>query len=94
MEGIWATADRTLCLTQSIVENCLEGAPREGILNVQVYGPICPIANMSAPGNNEFVLLHRYWLQNEHCQNLNIRTQSLDRNAKKSILVWMDGGLS
>ncbi|MDZ4957130.1 carboxylesterase family protein, partial [Clostridium perfringens] len=35
---------------------------------------------------------HRYWLQDENCQNLNIWTKALDENAKKPVLVWLHGG--
>jgi para-nitrobenzyl esterase len=66
--------------------------PWEGVLSAQVWGPICPIPNMTAPGPDEFVFPHRYWLQNEHCQVLNIWTQDLTRTAKKPVMVWMHGG--
>lgn len=35
---------------------------------------------------------HRYWIQNDHCQNLNVWTQSLDTEAKKPVLVFFHGG--
>ena len=40
----------------------------------------------------EVLVPHRYWPQNEHCQNLNIWTQSLDPDAKKPVMVWLHGG--
>lgn len=30
--------------------------------------------------------------QDEHCQNLNVWTQSLDPGAKKPVMVWLHGG--
>ncbi len=66
--------------------------PWEGIKNAQVWGPVCPIPAMNMPGIDEFVFPHRYWLENEHCQVLNIWTQSLDPKAKKPVMVWMHGG--
>ena len=32
----------------------------------------------------EVLVPHRYWPQDEHCQNLNVWTQSLDPGAKKA----------
>jgi para-nitrobenzyl esterase len=66
--------------------------PWEGIKSAQAWGPVCPIANVTAPGIDEFVFPHRYWLENEHCQVLNIWTQDLSRAAKKPVMVWMHGG--
>lgn len=66
--------------------------PWEGIKSAQAWGPVCPIPDMTQPGNDEFVFPHRYWLQNEHCQVLNIWTQSLSPTAKKPVMVWMHGG--
>jgi para-nitrobenzyl esterase len=63
----------------------------EGIKNAQAFGPVCPIPAMSAPGADEFVFPHRYWLENEHCQMLNIWTQGLG-GKKKPVMVWMHGG--
>ena len=64
----------------------------EGIKNAQAWGPVCPIPASNAPGRDEFVFPHRYWLENEHCQVLNIWTQSISSNVKKPVLVWMHGG--
>ncbi len=66
--------------------------PWEGIKSAQAWGPVCPIVNMTKPGADEFVFPHRYWLQNEACQVLNIWTQNPSRTAKKPVMVWMHGG--
>jgi para-nitrobenzyl esterase len=66
--------------------------PWEGVKSAQAWGPVCPIVNMTAPGVDEFVFPHRYWLENEHCQVLNIWTQDLSPANKKPVMVWMHGG--
>lgn len=66
--------------------------PWDGIKSAQAWGPVCPIPAMSAPGRDEFVFPHRYWLENEHCHVLNIWTQGLAATAKKPVMVWMHGG--
>jgi para-nitrobenzyl esterase len=66
--------------------------PWDGIKSAQAWGPVCPIPEMTAPGVDEFVFPHRYWLQNDHCQVLNIWTQSLGSQVKKPVMVWMHGG--
>ena len=66
--------------------------PWDGIKSAQAWGPVCPIPDMTAPGPDEFVFPHRYWIQNEHCQVLNIWTQSTAKTAKKPVMVWMHGG--
>ena len=40
----------------------------------------------------ELLVPHRYWPQNENCLNLNIWTQTLEKGAKKPVLVWIHGG--
>ena len=66
--------------------------PWTGIKSAQAWGPVCPIPEMTTPGVDEFVFPHRYWLQNDHCQVLNIWTQSLGSSVKKPVMVWMHGG--
>ena len=51
--------------------------PWNGIKSAQAWGPVCPIPKLTEPGVDEFVFPHRYWLENEHCQVLNIWTQNL-----------------
>jgi para-nitrobenzyl esterase len=64
--------------------------PWEGIKSAQAWGPVSPIPVMDSPGQDEFVFPHRYWLENEHCQVLNIWTQNTA--AKKPVMVWIHGG--
>ena len=66
--------------------------PWVGIKSAQAWGPVCPIPAATGPGGDEFVFPHRYWLQNEHCQVLNVWTQSTSRAAGKPVMVWFHGG--
>jgi para-nitrobenzyl esterase len=66
--------------------------PWTGVKNAQVYGAICPIPEQANVGADELVFPHRYWIQNEHCQYLNVWTQNLAPAAKKPVMVWMHGG--
>lgn len=65
--------------------------PWEGIKDALSYGYVCPLLHQETP-NGEVLVPHRYWPMSEHCQNLNIWTQSLDPKAKKPVLVWLHGG--
>lgn len=65
--------------------------PWEGVKDALSYGFVCPLMQQETP-NGEVMVPHRYWPMDEHCQNLNIWTQSLDPQAKKPVLVWLHGG--
>ncbi|WP_058188869.1 carboxylesterase/lipase family protein [Terracidiphilus gabretensis] len=66
--------------------------PWQGIKSAQSWGPVCPIPPMAHVGIDEFVFPHRYWVEDEHCQILNIWTQSTSASAKKPVMVWLHGG--
>jgi para-nitrobenzyl esterase len=66
--------------------------PWDGIKSAQAWGPVSPIPVQDKPGPDEFVFPHRFWLENEACQVLNIWTQNASAAAKKPVMVWMHGG--
>jgi para-nitrobenzyl esterase len=66
--------------------------PWEGIRSAQTWGPVCPIPPMTAVSVDDFVFPHRYWVENEHCQFLNVWTQSASATTKKPVMVWIHGG--
>ena len=71
-------------------------APREigewsGEMEAVSYGCVCPLLKTERPVN-ELLVPHRYWIQDENCQNLNIWTPVLDPEAKLPVLVWIHGG--
>ena len=63
----------------------------KGVRNAIAYGRICPILRDPVP-DDEICVPHRFWPESEHCQNLNIWTDSLDPAAKKPVMVWFHGG--
>ncbi|MCM1175984.1 MAG: carboxylesterase family protein [Blautia sp.] len=63
----------------------------EGVKDAASYGFVCPLMNQETP-NGELLVPHRYWPQDEHCQNLNIWTKALDEKAGKPVVVWLHGG--
>lgn len=65
--------------------------PWEGVKDALSYGFVCPLLHQETP-NGEVLVPHRYWPMDEHCQNLNIWTQTLDPAAKKPVMVWLHGG--
>ena len=65
--------------------------PWEGVKDALSYGYVAPLLHQETP-NGEVLVPHRYWPMSEHCQNLNIWTQSLDPKAKKPVMVWLHGG--
>lgn len=62
----------------------------EGVLDCTSYGYVCPIRTPGKP-NGEVNIPHRYWVQNEDCQNLNLWTPALD-GKKRPVMVWLHGG--
>ncbi len=66
--------------------------PWEGIKSAQAWGPVCPIVNMTEPGIDEFVFPHRYWVENEHCQVLNVWTPQMSSATKRPVMMWFHGG--
>ncbi len=64
----------------------------DGVKNAQVWGPVCPAPEQTTVGSDELVFPHRYFIANEHCQYLNVWTQSLTPAVKKPVMVWMHGG--
>lgn len=70
-----------------------EEAPSwEGVKDAQGYGPISPIPEHTTVSTDEFNVPHRYWIQDENCQYLNIWTQDMNTAAKKPVMVWLHGG--
>lgn len=65
--------------------------PWEGIKSATSYGYVCPLMQQDNP-TAELMVPHRYWPMDEHCQNLNIWTKEIDKEAKKPVLVWIHGG--
>ena len=63
----------------------------DGIRNCNAYGYICPILSSPAP-SDEISVPHRFWPENEHCQNLNVYTDTINEDKKKPVLVWLHGG--
>ncbi|HVW74537.1 MAG TPA: carboxylesterase family protein [Rhizomicrobium sp.] len=66
--------------------------PWTDIKGAQTFGPVCPIPQATSVGVDDFVFPHRYWVENENCQVLNIWTQNLTPSVKKPVMVWMHGG--
>lgn len=63
----------------------------DGVREAASYGFVCPLMDKDTP-SVELMVPHRYWPQDEHCQNLNIWTKSLDKGAKMPVVVWLHGG--
>jgi para-nitrobenzyl esterase len=64
----------------------------DGIKSAQTWGPVSPIPAQNRAGADDFVFPHRYWLENEACQVLNIWTPNASTSVKKPVMVWMHGG--
>lgn len=68
-----------------------EVEPWEGVKDALSYGMVAPLMDQDTP-NGELMVPHRYWPFSEHCQYLNIWTQTLDPKAKKPVMLWLHGG--
>ncbi|MBR6406524.1 MAG: carboxylesterase/lipase family protein [Lachnospiraceae bacterium] len=66
-------------------------APWEGVKDAGSYGMICPVLSEPMP-TGEVRCPHRFWPSSEHCQYLNVWTDSCDPAAKKPVMFWMHGG--
>jgi len=66
--------------------------PWQGVKSAQAWGPVSPVPPQDKVGIDEFVFPHRFWIENEHCQVLNIWTQAASATAKKPVMFWMHGG--
>ncbi len=63
----------------------------EGVRDATCYGYVSPLIHYEGPAN-ELMIPHRYWIENENCQNLNIWSTDIDPEAKKPVFVWIHGG--
>ena len=62
-----------------------------GIKNAMAYGYVSPLLTDPLP-EFELTVPHRFWPEGEDCLNLNIATPSIDKHAKKAVMVWFHGG--
>lgn len=62
-----------------------------GVRDALNYGYVCPLVERPQP-EKDMLIAYRYWPENEHCQNLNIWTPSLDSEARLPVIVWLHGG--
>jgi len=63
----------------------------EGVKEATSYGFVCPLLSQDTP-TSELLVPHRYWPQDENCQNLNIWTNTLEKKPGKPVMVWLHGG--
>ncbi len=65
--------------------------PWEGVVDCQDYGYVsCTLNTPRFQG--DITGPHRYWAASEHCQYLNVWTDTLDPSAKKPVMFWIHGG--
>lgn len=63
----------------------------EGVKTAIAYGTVCPLLDSPAP-KDEVAVPHRFWPESEDCLNLQIWTPTLEKDAKKPVMVWFHGG--
>ncbi|MBQ9046993.1 MAG: carboxylesterase family protein, partial [Solobacterium sp.] len=68
-----------------------EVEPWDGIKEAFQFGYVCSELNTPVP-HDQYTVPHFFYPQNEDCQYLNIWTQSLNKDAKKPVMVWLHGG--
>ena len=66
-------------------------SPWDGVRDAQAAGFVCPLLDDESP-MGDLLIPHRFWPKSEDCLSLNLWTQSLDRSAKKPVMVWFHGG--
>ena len=67
-----------------------EVQPWEGVKEALNYGPVSPEFITPIP-NDQQLCPHYYMPQDEHCQYLNIWTQTLDKTEKRPVMLWLHG---
>ncbi len=69
--------------------------PWEGVKKAFDYSYGCPEMTYSLQGKEpggSLMIAQRFWHMSEHVQNLNVWTKSIDKEAKRPVMVWMHGG--
>lgn len=68
--------------------------PWDGVQDAFVTGDCCPLASRSKPRTDYVALLSQniQHAQSEDCLNLNLWTPTIQRGAKKPVIVWIAGG--
>ena len=65
--------------------------PWEGVQDALWYGHVAPLMSPNSPAM-DILIPHRFWPESEDCLYLNVWTQSLDKESKKPVMVWLHGG--
>ena len=63
----------------------------EGVKDALWFTHVAPLLTDNSP-NIDHMIPHRFWPESEDCLSLNVWTTSLDKNAKKAVMVWLHGG--